>query len=193
MIISGLGLVCLGPLILVLWVIIKLTSPGPAFFAQKRIGMGKQVFTMWKFRTMRVDAPSETPTHLLKDPYAYITGIGRFLRRTSLDELPQLWNIFKGDMSIVGPRPALWNQDDLVAERDRYRANDVRPGLTGLAQVMGRDELPIAQKAAFDGEYCAGISLAMDGKILWQTVKMVLTGRGVSEGGPGSANGPREN
>jgi O-antigen biosynthesis protein WbqP len=139
---------------------------------------------MLKFRTMRTDAPSETPTHLLKAPFDYITGIGRFLRKTSLDELPQLWNIFKGDMSFVGPRPALWNQEDLIAERDRYGANRVKPGLTGLAQVRGRDELPIPQKAAYDGEYCQNMGIAQDCRIVWLTFVSVLTGKGVSEGGP---------
>ncbi|MCL1849768.1 MAG: sugar transferase [Clostridiales bacterium] len=181
---SGLAILLLSPLMLALGVAVRLTSPGPAFFLQKRVGRGKQFFTMYKFRTMRTDTPSETPTHLLKDPHTYITGIGRLLRKTSLDELPQLWNILKGDMSIVGPRPALWNQDDLIAERDRYGANEVRPGLTGLAQVRGRDELPIEVKAAYDGEYCAGIGFVLDCWILWRTCVSVVTGRGIREGGP---------
>jgi O-antigen biosynthesis protein WbqP len=176
-------MIVLSPVFLLLGIFVKATSPGPVFFKQKRIGLDKKPFTMLKFRTMRTDAPSDTPTHLLKDPFAYITGVGKFLRKTSLDELPQLWNIFKGDMSIVGPRPALWNQEDLIAERDRYGANGIRPGLTGLAQVRGRDELPIPQKAAYDGEYCQNMGIVQDCKIIWLTVVSVLTGKGVSEGG----------
>ena len=181
---SGLGMIALSPVFLLLGIFVKATSPGPVFFRQKRIGIGKKTFTMLKFRTMRIDTPSATPTHLLKDPYAYITGVGKFLRKTSLDELPQLWNIFVGDMSIIGPRPALWNQDDLIAERDRYGANGIRPGLTGLAQVRGRDELPIPQKAAYDGEYCQNIGFVQDCAIFWQTVLSVISGKGISEGGP---------
>ena len=184
LILSGLGMLLLSPVFILLGIIVKATSAGPVFFRQQRIGVGKKPFTMLKFRTMRTDAPSDTPTHLLKDPFSYITGIGRFLRKTSLDELPQLWNIFRGDMSIVGPRPALWNQDDLIAERDRYGANSIRPGLTGLAQVMGRDELPIKQKAAYDGEYCQHMGMAGDCAIIWRTIVSVISGKGVSEGGP---------
>ncbi len=175
-------MILLSPILLLLWVAVRLTSPGPAIFKQKRIGKNKTIFQMAKFRTMRIDTPSEIPTHLLQDPYAYITPIGRFLRKSSLDELPQLWNIFKGDMSIVGPRPALWNQEDLIAERDRWGANDVRPGLTGLAQIRGRDELPVPEKAAYDGEYCRRMGFWFDCQILWQTVKVVLFGSGVREG-----------
>ena len=181
---AGLGLLLLSPVFLLVGVLVKTGSAGPVFFRQKRVGADKKLFTMLKFRTMRSDAPSEVPTHLLKDPYAYITGVGRFLRKTSLDELPQLWNILTGDMSLVGPRPALWNQDDLVARRDLYGANKIRPGLTGLAQVEGRDELSIERKAAYDGEYCQHMSFAGDLRILWQTAVSVLTGRDVSEGGP---------
>jgi len=184
-ILSGLGLIVLSPVFLILGILVKATSPGPVFFPQKRIGRDKTTFIMLKFRTMRTDAPADTPTHLLKDPYTYITGVGRFLRKTSLDELPQLWNICKGDMSIVGPRPALWNQDDLIAERDRYGANGVRPGLTGLAQVRGRDELPIGRKAAYDGEYCGDVSFSRDCRIIWQTISSVLSGKDINEGGPG--------
>jgi O-antigen biosynthesis protein WbqP len=183
-ILSLAGMIVLSPLLLTLGIAVKLTSPGPVFFRQKRIGAGGKTFTMLKFRTMRTDAPPDMPTHLLKDPFSYITGIGRFLRKTSLDELPQLWNIFTGDMSVVGPRPALWNQDDLIAERERLGANAVRPGLTGLAQIRGRDELPILQKAAFDGEYCRNIGFVQDCSIIWQTVVSVISGRDVSEGGP---------
>ncbi|MCL1805746.1 MAG: sugar transferase [Clostridiales bacterium] len=177
---SGLGLICLSPVLLILGGLVKATSPGPVFFAQKRIGLGKTTFTMLKFRTMRIDAPADTPTHLLRNPLAYITKIGAFLRKTSLDELPQLWNILKGDMSLIGPRPALWNQDDLVAWRDHYGANGLRPGLTGLAQIRGRDELPIEVKAAYDGEYCRNLSFGQDCRILWRTVFAVLTGKDVS-------------
>ena len=183
-VLSGLGMLILSPVFLVLAVAVRLTSPGPVFFRQQRIGAGKAEFTMLKFRSMRVDTPSEVPTHLLRDPYTHITGMGRFLRKTSLDELPQLWNIWRGEMSLVGPRPALWNQEDLIAERDRYGVNDIRPGLTGLAQVRGRDELPIAQKAAYDGEYRREMSFALDCRILWRTALSVLSGKDVSEGGP---------
>ncbi|MCL2121574.1 MAG: sugar transferase [Clostridiales bacterium] len=185
---SGLGLVILSPLLLALGVAVRCSSPGPVLFRQKRVGRDKKLFTMLKYRTMRSDAPAEVPTHLLKDPYAYITGLGRFLRKSSLDELPQLWNIWTGDMSLVGPRPALWNQEDLVAERDKYGANGIRPGLTGLAQIRGRDELPIAQKAAYDGEYRANMCFALDCTILWQTVLSVCIGRDINEGGPGSTS-----
>ena len=181
---SVIALLLLWPFLILFAIMVKLTSPGPAFFVQNRVGRGKQLFAMVKFRTMRTDTPSETPTHLLVDPHAYITGVGRFLRKTSLDELPQIWNILKGEMSIVGPRPALWNQDDLIAERDKYGANRIRPGLTGLAQVRGRDELPIEVKAAYDGEYYAKMGIVMDCMIIWQTCMSVVTGKGVSEGGP---------
>ncbi|MEL7622555.1 MAG: sugar transferase [Clostridiales bacterium] len=181
-VLAGAGLILLSPVLLLLWAAVRMTSPGPAIFKQKRIGKDKIIFQMAKFRSMRIDTPSEIPTHLLQDPYAYITPIGCFLRKSSLDELPQLWNIFKGDMSIVGPRPALWNQDDLIAERDRWGANDVRPGLTGLAQIRGRDELPVPEKAAYDGEYCRRMGFWFDCQILWQTVKVVLFGSGVREG-----------
>ena len=153
LLISLAALVALSPLLLILSAIIRLTSPGPVFFRQRRVGIGKSHFMIYKFRTMRIDAPKDQPTHLLKDPSAYITPVGRFLRRSSLDELPQLINIIKGEMAVVGPRPALWNQFDLIAERDKYGANDVRPGLTGWAQINGRDELPIDVKARLDGEY----------------------------------------
>ena len=183
---SSLGLLCLSPLLLLLVILVKLTSTGPVFFQQQRVGKGKELFTMYKFRTMRTDAPSETPTHMLRDPYLYITSAGRFLRKTSLDELPQLWNILTGDMSIVGPRPALWNQEDLIAERDKYGANDIRPGLTGLAQIRGRDELPIPVKAAYDGEYRVNMGFALDCRILWQTALSVLRSKDFREGGPGA-------
>ena len=148
-----LGLVILSPVFLVLIIAIKLDSRGPVFFRQKRVGIHKTHFNILKFRTMRIDTPKDIPTHLLKNPEQYITKVGRLLRRTSLDELPQIFNILKGDMAVVGPRPALWNQYDLIAERDKYGANDVRPGLTGWAQINGRDELEIPVKAKLDGDY----------------------------------------
>ena len=151
-ILSFVGMLVLLPVFLVLAVAIKADSRGPVLFRQKRVGIHKNFFHILKFRTMRIDTPKDTPTHLLKNPESYITKVGRFLRKSSLDELPQIFNILKGDMAIVGPRPALWNQDDLIAERDKYGANDIRPGLTGWAQINGRDELSIAVKAKLDGE-----------------------------------------
>lgn len=171
--------VVLAPVFLVICVMIKLDSKGPVLFKQKRIGLGKRTFYLYKFRTMRVDTPKDMPTHLLENPDAYITRVGYVLRQTSLDELPQLYNIIKGEMSIVGPRPALWNQDDLVWERDKYGANDVRPGLTGWAQVNGRDELAIPVKAALDGEYMEKLSFAMDIKCILQTAMKVVTRDGI--------------
>ncbi len=179
------AIVCLSILYLPICVIIKCTSEGPVFFRQKRIGKNKKYFSILKFRTMRIDTPKDCPTHLLKNPEQYITKVGAFLRKTSLDELPQIFNIFKGDMSVIGPRPALWNQDDLVAERDKYGANDVRPGLTGWAQVNGRDELPIPVKAKLDGEYAEKISFWFDVKCLFLTIASVVKSDGVVEGGTG--------
>jgi O-antigen biosynthesis protein WbqP len=176
------ALALLSPLFLVLAVVIRATSPGPVFFRQKRVGLGKSHFMIYKFRTMRTDAPKDQPTHLLKDPAAYITPVGRFLRRSSLDELPQLLNIIKGEMAVVGPRPALWNQFDLIAERDKYGANDVRPGLTGWAQINGRDELPIDVKARLDGEYVRRMSFGFDVRCVLGTVLKVLRSDGVVEG-----------
>ncbi|MCQ2522735.1 MAG: sugar transferase [Lachnospiraceae bacterium] len=174
-------------LVLVIW--IKVDSKGPVLFKQKRVGINKKHFNILKFRTMRTDTPKDMPTHLLKDPDQYITKAGKFLRKTSLDELPQLINIIKGDMAIVGPRPALWNQYDLIEERDKYGANDILPGLTGWAQINGRDELEIPVKAAFDGEYVKKLSFAMDVKCILGTVKSVLKHEGVVEGGTGALNG----
>lgn len=182
------GLVVLFPVFLVLIVAIKLDSPGPVLFRQKRVGIHKSYFQILKFRTMRIDTPKDTPTHLLKNPDQYITKVGKFLRKTSLDELPQIVNILKGDMAVVGPRPALWNQYDLIAERDIYGANDVRPGLTGWAQINGRDELEIPIKAAFDGEYVKRMGLGMDLRCFFGTFVSVLRGDGVVEGGTGSLN-----
>ena len=185
-ILSVIGLIVLSPVFLFLIVWIKLDSKGPVLFKQKRVGIHKTHFYILKFRTMRIDTPKDTPTHLLKDPEQYITKVGKFLRKTSLDELPQIINIIKGDMAIVGPRPALWNQYDLIEERDKYGANDVRPGLTGWAQVNGRDELEIPVKAALDGEYVRKMGVAMDVKCILKTVIQVFTHEGVVEGGTGS-------
>lgn len=182
-ILSALAILVLSWLFIILVIIIKCTSKGPVFFKQKRVGKDKTYFNILKFRTMRIDTPKDVPTHLLTDPDQYITTIGRFLRKTSLDELPQLFNILIGDMAIVGPRPALWNQEDLIAERDLYDANAVRPGLTGLAQVSGRDELPIPVKARYDGEYVDNISLMKDMMLIVKTVGSVLKSDGVKEGG----------
>lgn len=164
---------------------IKLDSPGPVFFKQKRIGKDKEHFSIFKFRTMRTDTPPDAPTHELSDPAKWITKTGKILRKTSLDELPQLFNILRGEMSIIGPRPALWNQFDLIEERDKYGANNVRPGLTGWAQISGRDELEIDVKAAFDGEYVEKMSLAFDIKCFFGTITSVLKSEGVVEGGTG--------
>ncbi|MBP3522455.1 MAG: sugar transferase [Clostridia bacterium] len=180
------GVVLFSPVFLILAVWIKLDSPGPVFFKQKRVGKHKTYFNILKFRTMRTDAPHDMPTHLLENPEAFITRSGAFLRRTSLDELPQIINILMGDMSVVGPRPALWNQDDLLAERDRYGANDVTPGLTGWAQVNGRDELEIEEKARLDGEYVCHLTLKMDATCVLMTVGSVLRQKGVVEGGTGT-------
>jgi len=182
-ILSLVAIVILSPLLLLIAILIKLDSEGPVLFKQKRIGMHKTHFYMLKFRTMRIDSPKDVPTHLLENPDQWITRMGKILRKTSLDELPQLFNIIKGEMSIIGPRPALWNQDDLIAERDKYGANDVRPGLTGWAQVNGRDELPIEVKARYDGEYVQKMSFMFDLKCLLKTVVSVIKGEGVVEGG----------
>ena len=180
------GLIFLAPVFLILMIWIKLDSPGPIFFKQKRVGRNKVHFSILKFRTMRTDAPHDMPTHLLTNPEAFITKSGRFLRRTSLDELPQIINILVGEMSIVGPRPALWNQYDLIAERDRYAANDVTPGLTGWAQVNGRDELEIDEKARLDGEYVRNLTFKMDATCFLMTIGNVLKQKGVVEGGTGA-------
>ncbi len=180
------GLVVLAPVFLVLVVAIKVDSKGPVLFKQKRVGIGKSHFHILKFRTMRIDTPKDMPTHMLQNPDQYITKVGKFMRKTSLDELPQIVNILKGDMSIVGPRPALWNQYDLIEERDKYGANDVRPGLTGWAQINGRDELEIPVKAKFDGEYIERMGFLMDCRCFFGTFISVLRGDGVVEGGTGS-------
>lgn len=180
------GMICLSWLFLILSVAIKLDSPGPVFFRQKRVGKNKKHFQILKFRTMRIDTPHDMPTHLLQDPDQYITRVGRFLRRTSLDELPQLWNIFVGDMAVIGPRPALWNQYDLLDARDQYGANDLRPGLTGWAQIHGRDELEIPEKARLDGFYAQNLSFGLDVRCFFGTIKAVLAHDGVVEGGTGT-------
>ncbi|SDW42935.1 O-antigen biosynthesis protein WbqP [Marinococcus luteus] len=174
--------IALMPLIVVLSLLIKLDSNGPILFKQKRIGKDKVPFYILKFRTMKIDTPRDTPTHMLENPESYITNMGVFLRKTSLDELPQLFNILKSDMSLVGPRPALWNQYDLIEERDKYKANAIEPGLTGWAQVNGRDELPIGVKARLDGEYASKRSLTFDLKILIKTFLGVLKSDGIKEG-----------
>ncbi len=184
-VLSLLGIVLLSPLLLLIALLIKLDSKGPVLFRQKRVGKNKKYFYILKFRTMKADAPHDTPTHLMKDPEAYHTRIGKLLRRTSLDELPQLFNILVGQMSIIGPRPALWNQDDLIAARGLYHANDVLPGLTGWAQINGRDELEIDEKARLDGEYAARISFIFDCKCFFGTIYTVISRDGLVEGGTG--------
>lgn len=183
--ISLIALVILSPIFLIIALWIKLNSKGPVFFRQKRIGKNKELFEIYKFRSMRSDTPADMPTHLLNDPEAFITKSGKFLRKTSLDELPQLINIVKGEMAIIGPRPALWNQYDLIEERDKYDANDVRPGLTGWAQINGRDELEIPIKAKLDGDYVQNISFLFDVKCFFGTISSVLRSDGVVEGGTG--------
>lgn len=181
-VISSVGIIVLIIPMLVIAILIKCSSPGPVLFKQKRVAKGKNYFNILKFRTMRIDTPKDMPTHMLKNPDEYITRIGSFLRKTSLDEIIQVINILKGDMSIVGPRPALWNQYDLIEERDIYGANDIRPGLTGLAQISGRDELPIDVKAKLDGEYAQKLCLLLDIKIFFNTIIKVLKHDGVVEG-----------
>lgn len=183
---SGCGIVVLSPVYLLVALAIVLDDPGPVFFRQKRVGIHKTHFQILKFRTMRMCTPHDVPTHLLDDPEKYITRVGRFLRKTSLDELPQIFQIFTGKMAVIGPRPALWNQYDLIEQRDLYGANDVRPGLTGWAQINGRDELPIAVKARLDGEYVKNLSFLFDCKCFLGSITAVLKREGVVEGGTGS-------
>ena len=183
---SLVGIIVLSPILLILCIAIKIDSKGPVIFKQKRVGKNKTHFYIYKFRTMKVDTPKETPTHLLSNPDFFITRVGKFLRKTSLDELPQLFNILKGDMAVIGPRPALWNQYDLIEERDKYHANDIRPGLTGLAQISGRDELEVEYKARLDGQYTANITPIMDLKCFFGTIISVFKSEGVVEGGTGS-------
>lgn len=182
--ISGIAIIVLSPLLAIVAIAIKIDSKGPILFKQKRLGKDNSHFMIYKFRSMYVDAPAEMPTHLLKDPSAMITKVGAFLRKTSLDELPQLFNVFKGEMAIVGPRPALWNQFDLIAERDKNMVNSIRPGLTGWAQINGRDELEIADKVALDAYYYKHLSFILDLKCFFGTFVSVLKSDGVLEGGP---------
>lgn len=184
-VLSSVGLIILAPVFLILVLAIKIDSKGPVLFKQKRVKIHKQYFDILKFRTMRIDTPKDTPTHLLKNPDQWITKVGKFLRKTSLDELPQIINIFLGDMSIIGPRPALWNQYDLIEEREKYGANDVPVGLTGWAQINGRDELEIDVKARLDGEYTENIGFLMDIRCFFGTIFSVLRSDGVVEGGTG--------
>lgn len=197
-ILSGVGLIFLSPVFAVVSIAVWLDDPGAVLFTQKRVGRDKRFFGLHKFRSMRMDTPHDVPTHQLSDPEQYITKVGRVLRRTSLDELPQIWDIWLGNMSVIGPRPALWNQDKLVALRDGYSsssggedafkidANSVTPGLTGLAQIRGRDELSLEDKAAIDQEYCKKLSFGLDLRCFIGTVKSVLGAEGVVEGGTGS-------
>ncbi len=181
-VLAVIGIFLLSPLFLVLIIMIKIESKGPIFFTQKRVGKNKKHFKILKFRTMKIDTPKDCPTHLLENPEQYITRVGKFLRKTSLDELPQFFNLLFFQMSIVGPRPALWNQFDLIDERDKYGANNIMPGITGWAQVNGRDELEIPLKAKFDGEYVEKMSFFFDVKCLFLTVYKVLISDGVKEG-----------
>lgn len=189
---SLMGLIFLFPVFLLLVLAIKLDSKGPVFFRQKRVGIHKKYFYILKFRTMRIDTPKDMPTHLLADPEQYITRVGKVLRKTSLDELPQIINILKGDMSMIGPRPALWNQYDLIMERDKYGANDIMPGLTGWAQINGRDELEIPVKAKLDGEYVERMSFWFDMRCFLGTILSVMRGDGVVEGGTGKRKREKE-
>ena len=198
-VLSFLGIIILALPMFILIIAIKCDSKGPVFFKQKRIGKNKKTFSILKFRTMRIDTPHDTPTHQLEDPEKWITKVGSFLRKTSLDEIPQIFNIFVGHMSIIGPRPMLWNQYDLLEERDKYGANDIRPGLTGWAQINGRDELEISVKAKLDGEYTEKLKagkfkgFAMDWKCFWGTIFSVLKSDGVVEGGTGEMHRQNEN
>lgn len=182
---SLVGLILCLPLFLLIIAAIEIDDPGQVFFSQNRVGSNKKIFKLYKFRSMKASTPHDTPTHLLKNPEQYITRVGKFLRKTSLDELPQLWNIFKGDMSVIGPRPALYNQYDLIDGRDKVEANSVRPGLSGLAQISGRDELEISEKVRLDGEYVKNLSFLFDCKCFFGTIVSVLKSDGVVEGGTG--------
>lgn len=187
-ILALIGLILLSPLFLIIIIAIKIDSRGPVLFKQKRIGINKTHFNILKFRTMKIDTPKDMPTHMLKNPDQYITKVGKFLRKTSLDELPQILNIISGSMSIVGPRPALWNQYDLIAERDKYGANDIRPGLTGWAQINGRDTVSIEDKARYDGDYVEDLGVKIDVKCFFGTIVSVLKRDGVLEGGINEIN-----
>ena len=187
-VLSGCGILVLLPVYAVISLALVIDDPGPVFFRQKRVGIHKSHFMIMKFRSMKMNTPHDVPTHMLENPEQYITRVGRFLRKTSLDELPQIFQIFTGKMAIIGPRPALWNQFDLIEERDKYGANDIRPGLTGWAQINGRDELPIEVKARLDGEYVEKMSFLFDCKCFFGTIVSVLKHDGVVEGGTGSLN-----
>ena len=187
-ILSGIGIIVLIPFWIIIGLCIVVSDPGPIFFSQKRVGKNKKLFPILKYRTMKVDTPHDVPTHLLENPEQYITKVGAFLRKTSLDELPQIFNIFVGQMSIIGPRSALWNQTDLIEERDKYGANDIRPGLTGWAQINGRDELEIPVKAKLDGEYVEKLSFFFDCRCFLWTIFSVLMQKGIVEGGTGELN-----
>lgn len=187
-VLSGLGIIILAIPMGIVAIIIKSNDPGPALFTQKRVGIHKIYFKLYKFRSMRMSTPHDVPSHQLENPVQYLLKCGKILRKFSIDELPQLFNIFKGDMSIIGPRPALWNQDDLVAERDKYGANDIKPGLTGWAQINGRDELEIPMKAKIDGEYVERESFLFDCKCFFGTIGKVLKHDGVVEGGTGEVH-----
>ena len=184
-VLSLLGVIILAIPMLIVAIMIKIDDPGPALFCQQRVGNHKKLFKLYKFRSMKMSTPHDMPTHLLDNPQQYLLRVGAFIRKFSIDELPQLFNILKGDMSIIGPRPALWNQNDLIAERDKYGANDVRPGLTGWAQINGRDELEIPIKAKLDGEYVEKLSFGFDCKCFFGTIASVLKHDGVVEGGTG--------
>lgn len=185
LVLSSVGIVALALPMVVFALIIRIEDPGPAIFRQKRVGIHKTYFSVLKFRSMKMSTPHDMPTHMLENPDQYLLKCGRWMRKMSIDELPQLFNIFTGKMSIIGPRPALWNQDDLIAERDKYGANDVKPGLTGWAQINGRDELEIADKARLDGEYVKKMSFAFDCRCFFGTIRSVLRHDGVVEGGTG--------
>lgn len=185
-ILSGCGIIVLLPVYLIIMLAMVIDDPGPVFFRQKRVGIHKTHFMIMKFRSMKMETPHDVPTHMLENPEQYITRVGKILRKTSLDELPQIFQIFTGEMSVIGPRPALWNQFDLIAERDKYGANDIRPGLTGWAQINGRDELPIDVKARLDGEYVEKMSFLFDCRCFFGTILSVLKHDGVVEGGTGA-------
>jgi len=190
---SVLGITVLAIPLMIVAIIIKCEDPGPAIFKQKRVGINKQYFMLYKFRSMKMATPHDVPTHLLEDPEQYLLKCGKVLRKLSIDELPQLINIIKGEMSFVGPRPALWNQDDLIFERDKYGANEVKPGLTGWAQTHGRDEVEIAEKAKLDGEYVQRFGFIMDCSCFFRTIGKVFMGEGVVEGGTGTMKKKQQN
>lgn len=192
-VLSAAGMIMLLIPTVIIYIIIKTEDPGPVFFAQNRVGQHKTLFKMYKFRSMKMSAPHDVPTHMLENPEQYLLECGKLMRKFSIDELPQLFNIFVGDMSVIGPRPALWNQDDLITERDKYGANDVKPGLTGWAQINGRDVLEIPVKAGLDGEYVKRQSFLFDCKCFFGTIRKVLKSDGVVEGGTGEIKKKSEN